>query len=912
MAFLPPMQTSSATLVNQEPFRFTRKLPLILTKFTPPRSPGTLLQRDRLLQRLDSAASSSLTLVCAAAGFGKTTLLTQWYQHRQRQGDALAWLSLEDDDNTPLMFSRYLLEALRPRYHGWSTAFQRYFQGDFPVDFSLLVAELVNQLHGCPHPLYLILDDYQSISHPDIHAGLNYLVNHAPASLHVIIGSRSQLPVALGRLQVQDQLVEIYHDELRFSLDEASSYFAQSTTTPLKPQEIQQAIALTEGWIAGIKMAALSLGDTTPAHHGLRYLNANSRSMSRYMEEVIFAPLPPDVLDFLLQTSMLNRLHPDLCDAVTGYHNGEAMLTWIAQHNLFLSTLDEAGFWFRYHPLMRDALQSRLQHRMGNAIHRLHERAGNWFAAQQLWAEAIRHALAAGKPGTPHAEAGAQSLAEEGDIDTLVRWIRYLPANVEPSRIALQINLAWALSHHFQFNDARHLLDAIETFVANHPDALDHTTWVRLRVVRAICEAFAENIAYSMTLVEPLLREVPCGDIWVDGLVCNILSYCHLANARPQQALEVQALIPDTKTASRNLFVEVYRAYVIAQGLLRQGNLREAERHASQALQLAEPLTGPHSSSSATLAPLLAEIAWEQGDIARINALLTPRLQMIDDVCPPDGFSRCYLVLAQQAQLTAREEEANALLLHAENLTIQRGWRHARVSLLAQRITFQLQSGDNAEAVQLLDQLQRLTDEMAGEQNDALRWFREQSRARLLIATGDLRMAAEVLHAVMLEQEHCGEWLAATRLRLWLSGVLWRTGETEQAIAVCKPAILRAVKQHLHRSLLDAGPELLSLLRHAQQQQTSDEPFTHAIAALWTTLAPSQPGNTSPVAPRLTEREHQTLQLIADGFSNKEIARALGISAETVKWHLKQLYEKLQVNGRIQAVNQARKWQWLA
>lgn len=911
MAFLPPMQASSATFVNEEPFRFTRKLPLILTKFTPPRSPGALLQRDRLLQRLDSAVSSSLTLVCAAAGFGKTTLLTQWYQHRQRQGDTLAWLSLEDDDNTPLMFTRYLLEALRPLYHGWSMAFQRYFQGDFPVDFLLFVAELVNQLHRCPHPLYLILDDYQNISHPDIHNGLSYLLNHAPASLHLIIGSRSQLPVALGRLQVQDQLVEIYHDELRFSLDETSSYFAQSANTKLKQQEIQQAFALTEGWIAGMKMAALSLDDTAPPRHGLGYLSANSRSLSRYMEEVIFAPLPPEVLDFLLQTSMLNRLHPDLCDAITGYRNGEAMLTWIAQHNLFLSTLDEAGFWFRYHPLMRDALQSRLQHRMGNNIHRLHERASNWFAAQQLWAEAIRHALAAGKPGTPHAEAGAQSLAEEGDIDTLVRWIRYLPANVEPSRIALQINLAWALSHHFQFNDARQLLDAIETFVANHPDTLDHTTWVRLRVVRAICEAFAENIAYSMTLVAPLLREVPCGDIWVDGLVCNILSYCHLANARPQLALDVQALIPNIKTTNRNLFVEVYRAYVVAQGFLRQGNLGEAEHLASQALLRAEQLTGPHSSSSATLSPLLAEIAWEQGDAARINALLTLRLQMIDDFCPPDGFSRCYIVLAQQAQLNAQEEEANALLLHAENLALQRGWRHARVSLLAQRITFLLQSGDNVEAVQLLGQLQHLTNEMAVEKNDALRWHTEQSRARLLIASGDLLMAAEVLHAIILEQEHCGEWLAATRSRLLLSVVLWRTEETEQAIAVCRPAILRAVKQNLHRSLLDAGPELLSLLRHVHQQQTSDEPFARAIAALWTTLVPSMPENTPPVTSRLTEREQQTLQLIADGFSNKEIARALGISAETVKWHLKQLYEKLQVNGRIQAVNQARKWQWL-
>lgn len=172
-------------------------------------------------------------------------------------------------------------------------------------------------------------------------------------------------------------------------------------------------------------------------------------------------------------------------------------------------------------------------------------------------------------------------------------------------------------------------------------------------------------------------------------------------------------------------------------------------------------------------------------------------------------------------------------------------------------------------------------------------------------------MVAEALHAVMLEQEHCGESLAATRSRLLLPVVLWRTGETEQAIAVCKPAILRAVKQHLHRSLLDAGPEWLLLLRHIHQQQTSDTMFNHAIAALWTTLAPSLPDNTSPIASRLTEREHQTLQLIADGFSNKEIARALGISAETVKCHLKQLYKKLQVNGRIQAVNQARKWQWL-
>ncbi|MGM1329989.1 LuxR C-terminal-related transcriptional regulator, partial [Klebsiella michiganensis] len=235
--------------------------------------------------------------------------------------------------------------------------------------------------------------------------------------------------------------------------------------------------------------------------------------------------------------------------------------------------------------LMRDALLHRLRHGGDIDIRQLHDRASAWFAAQQLWAEAIRHALAAGKSAARDAEAGAQSLAEEGDIDTLVQWIRYLPANLDPSRIELQLNLAWALAHRFRFSDARQLLDAIETQSAAHGGALAHSSWVKLRVVRAICEAFADNIARSIAIVEPLLREVPCGDIWVDGLVCNILSYCHLADSRPQQALEVQQRVSGVSVANRNLFVTVYRAFVMAQSYLRQGNLAEAERQAAGALR---------------------------------------------------------------------------------------------------------------------------------------------------------------------------------------------------------------------------------------------------------------------------------------------------------------------------------------
>ncbi|MDX5626915.1 MULTISPECIES: LuxR C-terminal-related transcriptional regulator [unclassified Brenneria] len=919
MPFLLPIHYPLAEFVNEEPFRFTLKLPLILTKLTPPRSSGMSLQRDRLLQRLDEAESRTLTLVCAAAGFGKTTLLAQWYHCRRRQGGASAWLSLEEDDDTPLLFMRYLLEALRPLFCDWSSAFQRYLEGELPADFSLFVAELINQLHLCPHPLYLILDDYHNISHREIHDGLTYLLNHAPSSLHLIIGSRFRPHLALSRLRIQDQLAEIYDNDLRFTFEEASAYFMDSAPKTVRKQDIQRLISLTEGWIAGMKIATLSADWRTDPGCFIRSLSEGSRTLTRYLEEIIFKPLPPEVFDFLLCTAILNRLNPALCNAVTGRSDSEDMLAWIERHNLFLCALGEGGSWFRYHPLMRDTLLNRLQNSPDKDIRVLHERAGNWFAAQNLWSEAVRHTLAAGKTGNKHAEIGAQSLAEEGDIDTLVRWMRYLPANLEPSRIDLQINLAWALAHHFRFNDSRQLLDAIDVLAAANRDGLAHSVWVKLRVVRAICEAFAENIPQSIALAEPLLREVPCGDVWVDGLVCNILSYCHLVDLRPEQALNVQRRLPGANVANRNLFVEVYRAFVAAQGYLRQGNMAEAERLASQALRYAERHTGENSSSGATLAPILAEIAWEQGDVDRVDALLSLRLEMIDNFCPPDGLSRCYIVLARQAQLNKQPDDADRLLLHAEQLAISRGWSRARAPLLAERLAVRLRQRDIDGARLLLDQLQTLADEAGPGNNapglNAISHYFRISRSRLLIAVGEPLAAADIIDPLAGEQEQCAEWLSAVRLRIMQTVALLRAGEEVRAAEIFKPALQRAVQQKLQRSLLDAGPDLLPLLCELCKTPSPYAEWARMAAMLLQQAARGGelPAEDIPqsLSHRLTEREQQLLQLIADGYSNKGIARSLGISVETVKWHLKQVYEKLRVRGRIQAINQAREWNLL-
>lgn len=912
MLFLPTIKNASVRQDAQSPLLNARDFSPILTKLTPPCSSKIRVQRRRLLLRLDNATASSLTLVCASAGSGKTTLLAQWYHHRQRQGDAQAWLSLDEADSTPVQFMRYLLEAIRPLYQCWSQAFERYFEGELPADISQFMAELINQIYLYPQPLYLILDDYQNIQHQKIHDGLMALLHHAPSSLHLIIASRYRPPLALSVMQVQDRLVEIYDEELRFNAAEATAYIMATATSSLKKHDIQRIVAITEGWAAGMKMVMLSTRDKTGNYPVVDNPTAHLSSIKRYVEEVVLAPLPPDIVDFLTKTSMLNRLHSGLCDAVTGQKNGEQVLAWLVEHNVLVTSLDAGGFWFRYHPLLRDALLNRLQHSPDIDIRTLHERAGHWLVAQQQWAEAIRHALASEKIGTQHADAGAQSLAEEGDIGTMVRSIGYLPANLNPSQIELQLNLAWALAHHFRFNDARQLLNAIEEMMVGRSVAVPRSSWIKLRVVRAICEAFAGNISLSLCLVEPLLQTIPCGDIWVDGLIGNILSYCHLATSRPQQALDIQHSLSGYH---RNLFVEVYRAFVVAQGYLRQGNLVESEREALQALHHAQQCTGANSSSSATLAPVLAEIAWEQGHVERVDELLRLRLPMIDDFCPPDGLSACYILLAKQAQLNGETEEAEALLLHTEQLAIQRGWLRVRLSVMAERLNLRLQSGETEEAARMLHQLKGLAHQAATEQHHGLSWYVYLSQSRLLLAHDQPHAAADLLHTQVLEQEKCGEWLSAVRSRLLQAVALWRAGATERAVACSKPALQRAIKQKLLRSLLDAGPDLLKLVNHSSATQVPDDGLSNALRQLW--AAPfavniGEPCEVKPSDLRLTEREQQTLHLIADGYSNKSIARSLGISVETVKWHLKQLYRKLQANGRIQALNQARIWHLLS
>ncbi|HGU6747750.1 TPA: LuxR C-terminal-related transcriptional regulator, partial [Klebsiella quasipneumoniae] len=427
------------------------------------------------------------------------------------------------------------------------------------------------------------------------------------------------------------------------------------------------------------------------------------------------------------------------------------------------------------------------------------------------------------------------------------------------------------------------------------------------------CEAFAENIPESLAIVQPLLAEVPCGDTWVDGLICNILSYCHVVNQRYHDALEVQQHMPSPESPLDNLFVSVYRAFIIAQCHLCQGDLGKAGWYAEKTLRQAECYTGTQSTSGATLAPLLAEIAYEcqRGDSP--DHLLADRLEFIDRFSPPDALSRCYTYLARQALDGDMPYEAERLLEHAQRLAVSRGWQRLQAMMLAEQVRVRLQRGNFTGAEQLQRQLEQISASFRMDAEHpcqrAIVMSASLSRSRLLLARGLAPQACILLAEMVSDQESRGDRLTAARLRTLWSLALWHSGKTAAARTTFQPVVQLAEQQHLKGLFLDAGDTLQPLLAGMNESSSACKE-EGGVQGPWADKrwpADRTPFNSgSPdIHGELSERELQILQLIAEGQMNKEIARSLAISAETVKWHIKNIYAKLKVNSRTQAMSRA-------
>lgn len=889
-------------------------LPLV-TKVLLPRVPPGLIDRPRFTEVLAQAVDKRLILIKASAGFGKTSLALSWAERVQRGGARVAWLALEPDDDEPTRFLYYLAQALQRGCDGVGASALDLISDASLTAPEVVTAALINELAEIEDDTYLFLDDYHYITHPLIHETIAFFMRHAPAQFHLVLITRTEPPLQLARMRVENRLLQIDTATLRFALDETRQFLDREQGGRLDASDVKLLHTTTEGWPAALRIAtSAALWQREDITHHVHALSVASRPFAAYLEDML-ARLPPEAVQFMSRTAILDHLTAPLCVAVTGVKSSQDLMEFLAGHQLLLVPLDQEGRWYRYHHLLREYLYGRLEARFGAELPKLHRRAYRWFAAQELWADATRHAIAAGdlEPAMTLIENCAMALVKTGELHTLLGWQHQLPSHLMRSQTKLRLAIAWGMALAMRLDEAGALLAGIERDLegASGPDAEQRI--LECRTVRAMITTFQDDSEQALSQAETCLQQGPA-DPWTANVLSNIMRFGYLKAGRLENFYATPWIRYSLDEDRRNVFSSVYRLCFEGLVELYQLRLEPAERCYLEAMRLAETHVGPHSAMAALPAILLAEIRYEQGRTDEAQALIIDRLQAMNAIGMIEHLVRAYLVLARISILDMNFERAHALLDQAETLGHARRSGRIIAMVVLERLRMFVTEGRNLEASACLVRLQRLAEQYPVSTRCAWSEIHDLlalGRAAMAAAENRPGDAAAILERLLAAAHAAHHRHFALRVGAALSVVLMAANEHARAMAVFTDAIHAAVPVGACRTLLDQGQDIGPLLLHFREgdectaRGSPMAPHIDELLASWRAL--HEPGQRTPAAMRdaLSPRERNILELIAGGHTNKEIARTLGIAPETVKSHLKHIFVKLSVAKRTQAVQRA-------
>ncbi|WP_322067305.1 LuxR C-terminal-related transcriptional regulator [Burkholderia ubonensis] len=896
-------------------------LSLIQTKMAPPRPPRCRVTRRPLLKKLAAAAQHTVTLIIAPAGFGKTTMLSEWCEVLRTRHQLVAWLSLDSDDDDPDQFGAYLVAALSRGTGGVGQHAERLLRKDPLTPGRTVVSVLLNEIATCGKKVFLVLDDFDRLVSAPVRAAVSRLLRYAPDNFHVLLGARSEPKLALTSFQAQGQLLRIGESDLRFSADDAQAFFARAGTATLDRPAVELLHDATEGWIAGLQLASLSLHDATDAAQVARDLAGNRFGIDAYLDDAVLARLPPAVYQFLLRTSILDRLSPGLCDAVMGANaRSWEKLDWLESHNLFTRALDDERQWFRYHALMSDALRRRAARQLADEMPKLHRRASQWLAAERQWPEAVRHALAAGdaQQAATWVEHCAMALIDHSDVSMLLSLIGKLPRPLVESRLRLRLANALALAFLMHTPEAGSMLQSVKSDLARAAvdgaqagsgnDAMLQIE--AIAVAAAVC-GFRDDSYRSLDLG----REAAASPLPVSAWVRRIGESAQIFGLtydgrfdEVEQIRREQAVAPGSDREP--LYAGVYRECMFGLNVLVNGRLPEAAALFESALAYAEANVCRHSAAAAVPAGYLAAVCYEQNDLARARQLINDRSAITAQACPLGSLSS-YCRTA--ARLHARHGDiASALLCLEQGTEIAdaRHWLRLRASCDADTVRLCLQRGWLERAKETAAGLAALMPEqppapMGSFLETWASWCEVQ--ARLDIATGRSDRAAERLDELKHTFARAGMKYLEARTSLLRALALEQANAHEAASAALEDALRYAQSNGMISSFVDEGEPSLRLLtrwtRDTPDRAGIQRAFVDRLLAAFDPRR-GQAGDDDPRAARhlLSPREIEILNHIAHGLSNKEIGRALRVAPETIKWHLKNIFEKLKVGSRFEAV----------
>ncbi len=887
------------------------RLPFLATKIVPARPRG-LVARPRLLAMLSGLPAKRLGVIKAPAGFGKTSLAAAWAEQLEQEGCAVAWLTIDSDDDEATRFLFYLSQAVHRACPDIGAGAIELILENNLIDPPAVLSSLINDLTEVDEDVYFFFEDYHWLSASRIHQTVAYFLKHAPSHCHVVLTTRTEPPLPLATLRAQNQLIEIDAAALRFDMQETLAFFDRTRPGVLAPSEVQLLQRKTEGWPAALRiivsMASQSGPNLKDYVHGL---SGSQRPIAAYLSEMLDA-LPVDLVDFMVRTAILDRLSGPLCEAVTGASSSRAILTSLAQRQMLLTPLGNDGVWHRYHTLLAEYLRQRLEADGDIEIAELHRRASLWYASQELWTEAVRHAIAAGDSDRAIGwiKNCAMALITKGDLFTLLEWRRLFPGELMRGQPEVRMAIAWGLALALRFEEALQLATEIQQDVdAKNPRRSDLLS--ECRAIRALTIGLMDDTERALPLAQDCVNN--SSDPWAANVASNVVRFCHLKAGDLKQFHATPWIPYSIEEDSRNAFASVYRRCLQGLAEERQIRLAAAQAQYREGLRLAEQGVGPNSVAAALPASLIARIKYEEGQIDEAEAWIIDRVPLIISGTMQECVLSTYFVLARVAAARTNFERARTVLEQAENQGVTRGWGRLSASAIAEQVRLYLNEGRIDEAAACVDRLEHLARKYPAVRPCAwseIEWYHKLSRAHLLGQQDRPDDAISILQVLQRETEAAQHRHFLIRSAIHLSAIQLNAGKPGEATNRFRRVLTACAAAGLYQTILDEGPIIDQILRVTQINGNLGADLTSYVDRLMTSVErPRQarlaPTSRSQLLGALSPRETDILHLIAHGLSNKEIARRLDIGPETVKSHLKSVFTKLGVERRSQAVSRA-------
>jgi LuxR family maltose regulon positive regulatory protein len=883
--------------------------------------------RPRLSERLDRGAASKLMLVSAPAGFGKTTLLSEWLAAGPA-GPAderlLAWLSLDRGDNDPASFWTYVIAALRTVASGVGDSALALLHAPQRPPIEMVLTALLNDLGAIAADIVLVLDDYHVIDARDVHDGMAFLLDHLPPWLHVVIASRADPALPLARLRARGELVEIRAVELRFTPDEAVAYLNGMMGLQLTARDVAALEGRTEGWIAALQLAALSMQGRDDVAGFIAGFAGDDRYVVDYLVEEVLQRQSDHVQTFLLQTSILGRLSGPLCDAVTGQGGGKAMLDALDRGNLFLVPLDDRRRWYRYHNLFADVLHARLLDEQPGQVPDLHRRASIWHEQNGEHPLAIGHALAAAdfERAAHLVELAIPAMARTRQEATVHAWLEMIPDEMVRVRPVLSVRFAGALLVSGE-------LEGVEGRLRDAERWLDPATGARegsqvppaemvvadeggFRSLPGTIEMYRAGLALARSDVPGTVRHAqrtlelaPDDDHLCRASAAALLGLVYWGSGDLEAGHRAySACVAGLRRAG---FVADILGCSIALADIRitQGRLGEALHTYEQALELGPEQGGSVLRGTADMFVGMSEIARERDDLRAATQLLLRSQELGEHTGLPQNRYRWRVAMARLREAEGNLPGAFDLLNEAERLYVSDFFPNVRpVPALKARVW--IAQGRLGEALGWArEQGLSVDDDLS-----YLREFEHITLVRLLLArhegerTGpSLHEATRLLERLLLTAEEGGRTGRVIEIMVLRALAHQALGDIPAALGSLERAVALAEPEGYVRVFADEGPPMISLLRAAAKQGTRRNYVRRLLAAASGTEH-SSPTEQALIEP-LSERELDVLRLLGTELDGPAIARELMVSLNTMRTHTKNIYTKLAVTNRRAAVRRA-------